>query len=435
MPDPRRPPNNNDELDDDDEDGSKAEEGDYEDVRHFDEEQDLGPATKSKSSPNKSSPATQPANNTANKKGRQTVITNNADLDSPQALQEVNRIVSIPWPAAAGKRPPRDMKRLDLASWYVVCKVMKWGDTPALFVRGAAKSEDDYGFYKPPAQYYSYHFQIGDRIQVSQLGYSSSRNRVATSIRVKPTHMFEVPMHKMNWVAPPIPDGTIPSESKAKKKEKANLTNNESVGAASSSSAEHYHPHVIFGSGNNSHASSLKRRRIREEVSAPPHRSSLSDLAPAIQNLAQSPMGMGPHGQKRDKIQAFPMFSQQQLYSTGQNGLVGQTGVAGLSAHNIYAFQPATPDINRAGSFSNYLTMDMFASSANLLPPSSPNLLGANSPLMGGAGQPSMHRIASTGGFGSFSMISSPSTNCPPFSFRFPSASNMSFGADPASGN
>ena len=33
--------------------------------------------------------------------------------DSPAVLQEVLRITRIEWPPEAGKRPPRDMKRLE----------------------------------------------------------------------------------------------------------------------------------------------------------------------------------------------------------------------------------------------------------------------------------------------------------------------------------
>jgi hypothetical protein len=199
-------------LDDDDENGSKAGDGDYEDVRCFDEENDLQILsttaaavathhlqTTSATSASSSTASAQAAaaltsmapthiggkKETRVNRPHPSPVLDFGGMD-PAELEVVERIVSIPWPAAAGKRPPRDMKRLDTKLWSVVCKVMKWGDTPALFMRHGtlAEAEVEFGFYKPPVLFHTYPFQVGDRLQLTTTGYSASRNKIATAIKV-----------------------------------------------------------------------------------------------------------------------------------------------------------------------------------------------------------------------------------------------------------
>lgn len=124
------------------------------------------------------------------------------DVETDEYLQHVVKVAMMPWPAAAGKRPPRDMKRLNPIHWYIICKVLKWGDTPALFMRGTLHPDTDFGFYKPPTRYYKFPFQVGDRLQVVEIGYSVSRNKIATDIRAKFTKMYPITEEKANWKAP-----------------------------------------------------------------------------------------------------------------------------------------------------------------------------------------------------------------------------------------
>jgi hypothetical protein len=430
MPERYRKNQNQDELDDDDEDGSKAEDGDYEDVKDFDEEDDLGikkttPHTVAgavtKPTTASSYPMTMRGSGT--KKGSHAPSNlSGGDLDTKEMLTLVERITTIPWPAAAGKRPPRDMKRLDGEEWYVVCKVMKWGDTPALFVRATRKAAEDFGFYKPPAQYYTYHFQVGDRLQLSRVGYSSSRNKVAVSISVKATHMFPVPETKQNWVAPPIPEtATVPADHKVlRKKEKA--SRREQYDDDDDNDDEDEPPRQ--------RATMPKKKRMKE-VMVPNGmigRNPTDEQHLIHHQLTHSPYGIGPqHGKSKKELSQmmFPQHTFPNPVNVQQN----------LSASGYFGFS-GTPDLHmqRAGSFSLYMSMpDIFGG----LPPSSPNLLGSSSPMMGNG--PSMHRIASTGAFPSFSSISSP-TNCPPFttSYTFPTnpgVMNYSAPTDAASGN
>jgi hypothetical protein len=402
---PERSKIENDELDDDDEDGSKGED---EEVVAFDEYRDLPPQQnmRAKTSPSKPS-GYSPTRGGERKKGAGGGPPE--DLDTPDALNHVGQVTGIPWPAAAGKRPPRDMKRLVPGEWYIVCKVMKWGDTPALFVRASRDFTNDNGFYKPPAQYYTYQFQIGDRLQLSQVGYSSSRNKVATSIRVKPTHMSPVPESKMQWVPPPIQD--LPaSEPKAKKK---NVSND--------------------GDSDDRGGNSQKRKKQKEEPPAiSAIRVNFGEHSPMIQPF--SPLGMPNHHQqhgKKDKQLMYPIFQHQTSFGPGSGGL----GTTLMSGGNLFAF-PSTPDLGlpRGQSFSFVNDLLGTASSANLMAPQSP-IMGPNSPLMGH--QPGMHRIPSIGGsiggpLGSFS-INSPSTQLT-LNYAFPSHANFGATTDHTNG-
>jgi hypothetical protein len=125
------------------------------------------------------------------------------DLGGKYSVEQVSCIVAIPWPVAAGKRPPRDMKRLDVSRWYVVCKVMKWGETPALFMRDFENPETDFGFYKPPVLFHTFPFQVGDQLQLHCVGYSVSRNKIATSIRLRMTIIAPLLEGKAEWTVPP----------------------------------------------------------------------------------------------------------------------------------------------------------------------------------------------------------------------------------------
>jgi len=410
--------NNAAEIDDDDEDGSKAEDGDYEDVRCFDEENDLVLTKKDGNRGSGNSPAKPAATNSriSDKKREATANAVPSEAfqgDSSEELATVTRIVAIPWPAAAGKRPPRDMKRLQPHEWYIVCKVMKWGDTPALFVRSSTTADTDFGFYKPPAQFYTYHFQVGDRLQLSQIGYSSSRNKVATSIRVKATQMLPLPEQKLKWIEPPISEVMPSTETKSKKKEKMSAASMPEYGS---------NPSMIGSS------SSPKKKKLKEahhQMPTLPMSNTAADFAALAQSMSHTSRNSLQHKKKE-----MPF-----LQSFGPGSLAHSQASALNVAGQLFFPNPGTPDINRTTSFGIFTSMaDFFNnSSQNLLAPPSPNLLGSNSPLIGG--QPSMHRIPS-GGFSSFGSISSPSTNCPPF-LGFPSSSNLNYGtsADQTGGN
>lgn len=121
--------------------------------------------------------------------------------DFASTLDEIARLTKLDWPAEAGKRPPRDMKRLDPAVWYVVCRVSKWGEIPALLLR-ALNHHDDGGFFKPPFRFFSYDFHVGDRLRVSGVGYSASRNKIAIDISIKLTPLTPVPESKRTWLPP-----------------------------------------------------------------------------------------------------------------------------------------------------------------------------------------------------------------------------------------
>ena len=88
-------------------------------------------------------------------------------------------------PTSVGKRPPMDMKRLDMSLSYTVLRVANWGETPALFLRPADQPKARPGFFKPPKAYFSFRFVEGDHIKVLKIGYSSSRNRVCKDISVR----------------------------------------------------------------------------------------------------------------------------------------------------------------------------------------------------------------------------------------------------------
>eukprot|EP00511_Aplanochytrium_stocchinoi_P007021 CAMPEP_0204834508 /NCGR_PEP_ID=MMETSP1346-20131115/20025_1 /ASSEMBLY_ACC=CAM_ASM_000771 /TAXON_ID=215587 /ORGANISM="Aplanochytrium stocchinoi, Strain GSBS06" /LENGTH=327 /DNA_ID=CAMNT_0051967867 /DNA_START=775 /DNA_END=1758 /DNA_ORIENTATION=+ len=108
-------------------------------------------------------------------------------------LGSINRL--RPYPVgrsySVGKTPPRDMKRLSPDTWYIVTKVANWGDAPALFlVSEEEKSKDEKSkaeFFKPPKAYWTARFHVGDKVKLSKVGYSASRNLVAIEIEVEPT--------------------------------------------------------------------------------------------------------------------------------------------------------------------------------------------------------------------------------------------------------
>lgn len=102
------------------------------------------------------------------------------DLTSTSIL----RILELPWPSNLGSRPPRDMKRLALGKWYLVCKVSQRGESIALFLRSVDEPEEDFGYYKPPSKYDKYGFAMGELVQLQSIGYSPGRNKVAIDIYI-----------------------------------------------------------------------------------------------------------------------------------------------------------------------------------------------------------------------------------------------------------
>lgn len=139
--------------------------------------------------------------------------------------ERIKELVQMSWPNQEYiHRPPRDMKRLRQSEWYVVCKTLLWGENPALLMRSLSRSSDDAGMYKPPVRYSSFEFQVGDCIQVSEVKYSSSRNKIATDIRIKMTKLFPISLAKRLWTPPVIEvdsdnstGGEVPSAEKKKK--------------------------------------------------------------------------------------------------------------------------------------------------------------------------------------------------------------------------
>ncbi len=132
---------------------------------------------------------------------------------------------NLAWDETVGKRPPRDMKRLKQSVWYVVCRTAMWGETPSLYLR-AWKNTDDNGFFKPPWNYFSYPFQIGDQIQLLTTGYSDSRNKVARDIAI-------YSINKVLYTQPKA--GVVQTQiAKPKKKtKKAVASSQDSVGSSS----------------------------------------------------------------------------------------------------------------------------------------------------------------------------------------------------------
>ena len=180
-----------------DEEGSKVGEGDYEDVRNFDEDADLKVSGKAAAPPPppvqsssavRASSQTMPANQQASPIVTEHVV----------PLERLSQITQIPWVVSAGKRPPRDMKRLDQNVWYVVCKATRWGESTALFLRSTV-NDADAGFFKPPMRYANYEFDVGDCVRVSRVGYSASRNKIATDIAIRPSLFKEISPEKLAW--------------------------------------------------------------------------------------------------------------------------------------------------------------------------------------------------------------------------------------------
>ncbi|ODS22345.1 hypothetical protein AB835_14715 [Candidatus Endobugula sertula] len=89
-----------------------------------------------------------------------------------------------------GKCPPRDMKRLRKGVAYGVTRVAKWGQTLALFLRSSDNSDE--GFFRPPKTYKSVKFNIGDRITLVSVGYSSTRNRTAQEVKIETKNGEEI---------------------------------------------------------------------------------------------------------------------------------------------------------------------------------------------------------------------------------------------------
>lgn len=108
-------------------------------------------------------------------------------LDDRELAEKVEAAVSMPWTVALGKKPPCDMKRLTLNAYYVIVKVTRWGEATALCLRSVDQPRSDFGFFKPPAHYAEYPFRVGDCVQVTRLGYSPLRNRIASEIRITQT--------------------------------------------------------------------------------------------------------------------------------------------------------------------------------------------------------------------------------------------------------
>ncbi|KAH9251819.1 hypothetical protein BASA81_010262 [Batrachochytrium salamandrivorans] len=460
-----------DEEEEEDDNGSKVGEGDYEDVRCFDEESDLQiAATKHQLQklpdlvPLLTPVAPPPASAVLDLGGQ-----------DPEEISLVSRIVAIPWPAAAGKRPPRDMKRLNIQLWYVVCKVMKWGDTPALFMRvcSLAEAEVDFGFYKPPVMFHTYPFQVGDRLQLHLVGYSMSRNKIATSIRLRTTHMFPLTEGKLQWVVPPASKVETTSEVNHQvvpKKQKSNsaaasvsaATANGPGSAHSSPRAPPIHPLLP-----------LRSHPYQEDVTNPHHkRKKLALSLPPIQTSILS--ASATSNNNNSALNFFPSFtiaagsssninSQQQQQIPHKNSLRffptnGGAGSYGGNASSTSSSQqpppstasssaaasytitssgfhmPGTPDMHRAPSFS-FMNDFMHVPS---LPPPSPNLMTASSTAAGGA-LPRLQSHASSSSSANTStsnLFNSPSANCPPAfisSFGFGSSANMTFSGGPSS--
>lgn len=144
------------------------------------------------------------------------------DADSIKTLQNgladqhtLQMTINIAWDETVGKRPPRDMKRLKQFSWYVVCRTAMWGETPSLYLR-SWKDHDDNGFFKPPWNFFTFPFSVGDQIQVLSTGYSDSRNKVARDIAVFTNQKLFFTKPRNDVIPPPI--------AKSKKIKKSNVS-------------------------------------------------------------------------------------------------------------------------------------------------------------------------------------------------------------------
>ncbi len=130
----------------------------------------------------------------------------------------VEKAMLVKWDESVGKRPPRDMKRLNKGTWYVVCRISMWGSTPSLYLR-SWKDYSDFGFFKPPTPYFSHPFQVGDQIALVATGYSDSRNKIAQEIAIiTPTGILTV--HPAIPAGAPVPIKSHTPERKAKKRAK-----------------------------------------------------------------------------------------------------------------------------------------------------------------------------------------------------------------------
>src|SRR5690606_2874463 len=72
--------------------------------------------------------------------------------------------------------------------WYKVCRVAKWGDTPAVFLADEGKPQEKPCFYKLPKYFTDRVYYVGDYIRLKQVGYSASRNLIAQSIEIRSAH-------------------------------------------------------------------------------------------------------------------------------------------------------------------------------------------------------------------------------------------------------
>eukprot|EP00924_Labyrinthula_sp_SR-Ha-C_P002369 maker-scaffold_16-snap-gene-2.49-mRNA-1 protein AED:0.00 eAED:0.00 QI:331/1/1/1/1/1/2/208/500 len=180
-----------------------------------------------------------PAENEEEKKANETIAKRLRRFEEMKMVALRNESV--------GKRPPKDMKRLDPTYWYEVLRVAKWGDTPALLLtRGdqvdkkllhpvfstyyttagaseqvnvqktvteskqgqitetspqtehkqrtkdspeeqSSKKQGEPAFYKPPKDFLLFDFRAGDKVRLTRVGYSRSRNLVAQAVAIEPT--------------------------------------------------------------------------------------------------------------------------------------------------------------------------------------------------------------------------------------------------------
>jgi hypothetical protein len=190
----------------------------------------------------------------------------------PITLEQLSRLTQIPWVVTAGKRPPRDMKRLDPSIWYVVCKTTRWGDTMALFLRSSV-NEHDAGFFKPPVRYSTFEFETGDCVRVSRIGYSPSRNKIATEIVIRPSIFKEASPEKLKWVPP---DNVAPPQPAAKRKKKSKADG--AGGGGESGVNKRLHKSPPGGGGNDPGSKNLAPVGSWNHLMLPSHHSSFPNL-------------------------------------------------------------------------------------------------------------------------------------------------------------
>jgi len=85
---------------------------------------------------------------------------------------------------SVGKKPPKDMRALKSDTVYILTRLTRWGMRPAMFLQSET-DPNDVAFYKPPAQYRTWPFKVGDRVTLLSVGYSSTRNLIAKTIQIE----------------------------------------------------------------------------------------------------------------------------------------------------------------------------------------------------------------------------------------------------------